>query len=312
MKRRRRVDWSIILGADQPALKVLDPSVPGSMAGLLAMFDELRALEDPDAIIRRAVELARARLGVVRAGLFLFDKARDLMLGTWGSDLSGRLVDEHHIMYAVSEPDREAFRRAEQEQGHFTVFDDCPIVEHRAGDTAIRGRGWTAWTPILSARGRLGILFNDVGVSGAPFDAAKQAQVAILCSFLGTALDPARALRPGGSEALANAPSPTRRLATAATNLLARDPRLGGREVAARLAVSLGRLAHVFKTEIGMSIVDYRNRVRLDRFTVLVDRGRRNLSDAALAAGFGSYAQFHRVFRALRHQTPREYLRLVA
>jgi len=42
---------------------------------------------------------------------------------------------------------------------------------------------------------------------------------------------------------------------------------------------------------------------------VLLDRGRTNLLEAALAAGFGSYAQFHRVFRALRHVTPRDYLR---
>jgi AraC-like DNA-binding protein len=310
MQRRRRVDWSIILGADKPAPKVRDPSAPGSMAGLLATFDELRALDEPDAIIRRAVELARVRIGVVRAGVFLFDKARDLMLGTWGSDLGGRLVDEHHLMYAVSAPDREAFRRAEQAKGHFTVFEDCPIVEHRGGDTVIGGRGWTVWTPIRSARARIGMLFNDVGVSGAPVDVAKQAQVAILCSFLGTVLDPARSSRAEGTAALATAPSPARRLATAAAKLLASDPRLGGREVAARLGVSLGRLAHVFKTEIGMSIVDYRNRVRLDLFTTLVDRGRRGLLDAARAAGFGSYAQFHRVFRSLRHQTPREYLRL--
>src|SRR5215831_14354004 len=105
MQHRRRVDWSIILGANKPAPKVLDRSAPGSIAGLLATFDELRALEEPDAIIRRAVELARVRIGVARAGIFLFDKARDLMLGTWGSDLSGRLVDEHHLMYAVSGPD---------------------------------------------------------------------------------------------------------------------------------------------------------------------------------------------------------------
>ena len=57
-----------------------------------------------------------------------------------------------------------------------------------------------------------------------------------------------------------------------------------------------------------MSLVEYRNRLRLDRFAVLLDRGRTNLLEAALAAGFGSYAQFHRVFRALRHMTPREYL----
>src|SRR5581483_3463436 len=135
MKRRRRVDWSIILGADQPALRVLDPSIPGGMAALLSTFDEIRGLEDPDAIIRRAVELARTRIGLARVAIFLFDKGRDLMLGAWGSDLRGRLVDEHQIMYAVSDPDREAFRRAEEEGEHFTVFDDCPIIGHQGSET---------------------------------------------------------------------------------------------------------------------------------------------------------------------------------
>jgi AraC-like DNA-binding protein len=31
--------------------------------------------------------------------------------------------------------------------------------------------------------------------------------------------------------------------------------------------------------------------------------------EAALAAGFGSYAQFHRVFRALRQGKPSDYRR---
>ena len=83
---------------------------------------------------------------------------------------------------------------------------------------------------------------------------------------------------------------------------------MGGKEIAAKLELSLSRLARVFKSEMGMSLVEYRNRLRLDRFEVLLDRGRTNLLEAALAAGFGSYAQFHRVFRALRHMTPREYL----
>ena len=311
MKRRRRVDWSIILGADQPAPRVVDRSVPGGMAALLSTFDEIRALEDPDAIIRRAVELARKRIGLARVAIFLYDKARDLMLGTWGSDLHGRLVDEHQIMYAVSDPDREAFRRADVEGAHFTVFDDCPIIEHQGSETVIGGRGWVAWTPILSAHARIGILFNDAGLPGAPVDAAKQAQAAILCSFLGTVLDPARSSQ-GPGDATAGESSSGRRLATDAAKMLARDPGLSGTDIAARLEVSPGRLAHVFKTEIGISIVEYRNRVRLNRFTMLLDKGRRNLLEAALAAGFGSYAQFHRVFRALRHVTPREYLRLRA
>jgi transcriptional regulator GlxA family with amidase domain len=91
--------------------------------------------------------------------------------------------------------------------------------------------------------------------------------------------------------------------------MLAKDPAMGGKEIAAGLDISLSRLSRVFKAEMGMSLVEYRNRLRLDRFSVLLDRGRTNLLEAALAAGFGSYAQFHRVFRALRHVTPREYLR---
>jgi AraC-like DNA-binding protein len=311
MKRRRRVDWSIIMGADQPAPRVLERGPSGGMADLLAAFDEIRSLEDPDAIIRRAVELARKRIGLARAGIFLYDRARDLMLGTWGSDLAGRLVDEHQIMYAVSDPDREAFRRAEEDGEHFTVFDGCPILEHRGGETLVNGRGWTAWTPILAPHARIGMLFNDAGPGGAPFDAAKQARAAILCSFLGTVLDPLRGAQAQVEPAADESPS-ARRLATAAARLLGRDPGLGGADIAARMGVSLGRLAHVFKVEIGMSMVEYRNRVRLNRFTSLLDEGRRNLLEAALAAGFGSYAQFHRVFRALRHTTPREYLRLRA
>jgi AraC-like DNA-binding protein len=75
-----------------------------------------------------------------------------------------------------------------------------------------------------------------------------------------------------------------------------------------RLGVSAGKLARDFKTEMGLSLVEYRNRLRLERFLALVDRGGGNLLQAALDAGFGSYAQFHRVFRSLLGTTPREYL----
>jgi transcriptional regulator GlxA family with amidase domain len=79
--------------------------------------------------------------------------------------------------------------------------------------------------------------------------------------------------------------------------------------LASRLDISVSRLARVFKAEMGMSLVEYRNRLRLERFQVLLDSGGDNLLAAALAAGFGSYAQFHRVFRAIRGTTPSVYLR---
>ncbi|HSS38745.1 MAG TPA: AraC family transcriptional regulator [Polyangia bacterium] len=99
------------------------------------------------------------------------------------------------------------------------------------------------------------------------------------------------------------------RAVSATVTMLAKDPSLGGKQIAGELGISVSRLARVFKRDMGMSLVEYRNRLRLDRFWVLVDGGRPSLLEAALAAGFGSYAQFHRVFRAQRHLTPREYLR---
>ena len=125
-------------------------------------------------------------------------------------------------------------------------------------------------------------------------------------TFVARYLDPVRGLITGAPGVNGETYG---RLASAAVAMLAKDPTMGGKEIAARLDISLSRLVRVFKAQIGMSLVEYRNRLRLERFSILLDRGRTNLLGAALDAGFGSYAQFHRVFRALRHATPREYLR---
>jgi AraC-like DNA-binding protein len=305
--RRRRVDWPIILGPKAPVPKVVDRSARGKLAMLLEAFDEIHALDDPNLMLRRAIELARDRIGLQRAGIFVLDRSHNLMLGTWGMDLKGNVVDEHQLMYDLSDTDREAFRRSEQEAAHFTVFENCPIVEHHQGETRIAGRGWVACTPIRSTRAAIGIMFNDAALTDAPVDEAKQAHAAILCSLLGTMLDPMRGSLSSGAGGPGE--SPGHRLVASTVGMLAKDPAMGGKEIASGLDISLSRLSRVFKAEMGMSLVEYRNRLRLDRFSVLLDRGRTNLLEAALAAGFGSYAQFHRVFRALRHVTPREYLR---
>jgi AraC-like DNA-binding protein len=303
---RRRVDWPLILGPDAPVPQVLDRSPPGKLADLLWAFDEILALDEPDAILRRAVELVHQRIELDRAAIFLIDRQRNLMLGTWGSDLQGRLVDEHGIMYEVSDTDREVFRRGEKYGAHFTVFNNCPIVEHRGGQTRVAGRGWVACTPIRSTRAPIGILFNDSGLSGKSVDEQKQGHAAILCSLLATILDPIRAFIVGGPDHHVEAPG---RLVPAVVAMLSKDPRMGGKQIAAKLDISLSQLVRVFKAQMGTSLVEYRNRLRLERFSALVASGRTRLLDAALAAGFGSYAQFHRVFRALGQGRPRDYLR---
>jgi len=302
---RRRLKGATAPGAAARP-RMLDRSGTSELAPLLAAFDELRALEDTDLILRRAIELLRDRIGLKRAGIFLLDRSRDLMLGTWGMDLSCAVVDEHGVTYEMCEPDREALRRAEEEEEHFTVFENCPIVEHQDGDTRIAGRGWVARTPIRSPHAPIGVLFNDGGLTGAPVDEVRQAQAAVICALLGTMLDPRRG---GLGRGVARVESRSEWLVSSTLAMLDKAPGMGGKEIAAALRISVSRLARVFKGQMGMSLVEYRNRLRLDRFAALLDGGRSNLFKAALDAGFGSYAQFHRVFRARLHAAPRQYLR---
>ncbi|HVR19268.1 MAG TPA: AraC family transcriptional regulator [Polyangiaceae bacterium] len=306
MTPRRRVDWPLLLGDDEPAPEIMAP--PPVVDPLLAAFDELVAIEDGERLLKRTVELALERVGLVRAGLFLLGEGGNAMLGTWGTDLDGNLVDERHVMYALGDYDREVFRRAE-EGIPFTVIENSPIVVQLESVTRVAGRGWLACTPVRSVRGNLGMLFNDAGASGDPVDDAKQARAALLCSLVGTVLDLRRGPADASTRPLGELAAPGKPMIVETVRRLAKEPYLSGRQLALELDISLSRLARVFKREMGMSLVEYRNRLRLERFQTLLDAGGENLHDAARRAGFGSYAQFHRVFRALRGGTPREALR---
>ena len=193
------------------------------------------------------------------------------MLGTWGMDLSCAVVDEHHVIYDLCETDQEALRRSEDEGAHFTVFENCPIIEHQGGETRVAGRGWVAKTPIRSTHGAIGMMFNDAGLTGAPVDEAKQAHAAILCSMLGTMLDPVRGWLGRRAGRLGRVAQPVARLVDG-RRCSTGTRRMGGKEIAAALNISLSRLGRVFKTLEGMSLVEYRNRLRLERFVALLDR----------------------------------------
>ena len=302
----RRANWPSLVWPDAPAPRMVQRSPLGDLASLLAALDEVRTLDDADAVLRRAIVLARDRIGLKRVGVFLLDPARNLMLGTWGMDLSSVVVDEHQVIYELCETDREALRRSECQGSPFTVFDNCPIIEHQEGETRVAGRGWVAKTPIRTKLRAIGMMFNDAGLTGAPVDEARQSHAAILCSMLGTMLDPARGWF--GRRPVQHSETPGQLLVSATIEMLERDPAMDGKEISAALEVSPSRLLRTFKTRMGMSLVDYRNRLRLNRFAGLVDRGCNTLLEAALEAGFGSYAQFHLVFRAQVHASPRDYL----
>jgi AraC-like DNA-binding protein len=302
---RRRVDWRVTVSDDLPRLKLV--TAPLQSSELASLTSEVLANPSPevvDRLLRCAVEFARQVIGLERVGIFLFDTQEKLMVGTWGTSATGTTVDEHDIQYDFGEMDRAVFSRAEL--GYpWSVFEDCPMFAQENGQTRILGRGWIASTAIVGKSQPLGVLYNDTAISRDALDEVKQARVAVLCSLLGHALEPSLVapVRIGSKEAKTQ-----HRLVREVTQLLVRDPTMSCDAMAKRLKISAGQLSRTFKRHARTSIIDHRNEIRLARFLGRVDLQAGNLFEAALDAGFGSYAQFHRVFRARFGQSPREYL----
>jgi AraC-like DNA-binding protein len=99
-------------------------------------------------------------------------------------------------------------------------------------------------------------------------------------------------------------------VAEAVRRLQSAGPELSRAELARRCAISEWHLSKLFSLQVGMTLLQFRNRSRLDRFFELYgDGSRTKMAHAALDAGFGSYPQFHRVFRALTGYAPAEYFR---
>lgn len=83
-------------------------------------------------------------------------------------------------------------------------------------------------------------------------------------------------------------------------------PEISRDEIANRSHASPSEISRHFHRDMGLPLSAYRARVRLLRFIDLVDAGN-PLLQAALAAGFGSYSQCHRVFHATLGCTPRSF-----
>jgi AraC-like DNA-binding protein len=303
--RRRRIDWGVILPGRSPPVTLATPTKDSSdLAALTAELAQDPSPATADRVLRQAVEFSRAVIQFERVGIYVLDEKERSMLGTWGTDARCETVDEHALAYEFGPIDREVFARA-QAGFPWTVYENCPQIAQWGEETQIIGRGWVACTAIMGQHGPLGMLFNDTATTHAPVDEAKQARGAILCSLLGRALDPFRALLlPEAKVGF----EPRRAVVRGVTKLLVADPTLSCDVLAKRLNVSTRQLTRTFKQEAKLSIVDYRNELRLTRFLERVDARAQNLLEAVLESGFGSYAQFHRVFRARFGQTPRDYL----
>jgi AraC-like DNA-binding protein/quercetin dioxygenase-like cupin family protein len=95
-----------------------------------------------------------------------------------------------------------------------------------------------------------------------------------------------------------------------AARLIRDQNTIGLTELARHAGLSAARLSRLFKQQTGIALVDFRNRQRVEKFLALYGTGQRvTMLAAALAAGFGSYPQFHRVFKRVMGSSPGEHRR---
>jgi AraC-like DNA-binding protein len=93
-----------------------------------------------------------------------------------------------------------------------------------------------------------------------------------------------------------------------ASCLLLGSPSMSRAAAAAELGVSEGFFSRAVHKELGVTFVEHRARTRVAHFLALVQAKGINFLEAALAAGFGSYSQFHRTFSRVSGSRPRDYL----
>ncbi|MGC4087742.1 MAG: AraC family transcriptional regulator [Polyangiaceae bacterium] len=257
---------------------------------------------------REAVEFVRDTLAIERVCIYLVESAEPqlVMRGTWGTSDRGSTTDERGLAHMLPSDEVEALRSLHK-RGQLWL---CHLLEKRNTDRrrlpwTVEDRSWFAITPLMFGREIVAVFYNDSAISHAPLDPSKQEKLAVFGSLLVAAARDRLARLPAAH--IRPAVPKTSRFIHKVLYDLEREPQLSGEQLAERFRVSAGHLSRMFKAEVGTSLVEYRNRLRLDRFFALMQAGGSSVQDAAIQAGFGSYAQFLHVHRQVTGVLPREY-----
>ncbi|MCC7494134.1 MAG: response regulator [Fimbriimonadaceae bacterium] len=161
----------------------------GTSSGLLAAAEivaELLDCPDQSSLYRHAVELVRDHLGVERCAVMLREGA--LVRGTWGTDRHGALVDESAQLFEPSAAWMRAFASDGSDFGA-VVIEPETWTEWDGQRTVPFGVGWVALVPVVAHGHTVAVLANDMALSGAPYDPARQAPVVAVCRLLGTVIE---------------------------------------------------------------------------------------------------------------------------
>ena len=165
-------------------------AVTAGLRAVLGAADELMACADVDSLFRRAVELARERLGLDRCAIFVEDDG--YMRGTYGTNRHGQTTAEHASRFSIAQDWWENLRArlaVVRPQDPRWVITEGPHTEWDGEKSVQIGEGWVAATLIQSSRGRIGVLFNDAAITGAAVHEVQQEIVAVYCTLLGRIIE---------------------------------------------------------------------------------------------------------------------------
>lgn len=85
------------------------------------------------------------------------------------------------------------------------------------------------------------------------------------------------------------------------------DQPLSLNHVADTLGVHPSHLSRTFKKELGMTLTQYINKLRIDEAKYMLDHGNISVLETALITGYSDPNYFSKVFQKLEHVTPNAY-----
>jgi AraC-like DNA-binding protein len=302
------------------ALSLAGGALLAEVVAISTASSALPSCADADEMLRVAAGLARDVIGLKQVAFYMRDPSAERLLfrGAWGTDGEGVTCSLHDLVHELPLRDGVALQNLRESglpalcrprASWFAVDADAGPSDLVAPVSAVApvaqsaGEGFVMVTPLFASGHLVGMMCNDTGRAqgGEP---GKQAAAAVLCGMV--AIDYIARRGPVRYQPLGVAAMPSQ-LVQRIRDAIDENPARRGKDLAVEFGVSPGHLARAFKREMGLSLVDYRNRKRIDRFwDTLRRRGRAySLKQAAFDAGFGSYAQFNRIHKKLVGVGPR-------
>ena len=162
-------------------------TVRKGLLGVVEVADELIACTDVQTVYRRAVELAREKLGIERCAIFLADD--NLVRCTYGTNAQGETTDESTNIQERSAFWDRCFTPVTSTELPCHVIDTMRTQWHDASVERL-SEGWVAVTPIMRNGNIPGAVFsNDTAITNVPLDPDQQRIIAVYCSLLGDIIE---------------------------------------------------------------------------------------------------------------------------